>query len=565
MKRYYQYADDVQAGRVAACDALTKTVERFERDLAASKKRGAKWTFDEAKADRAIGFIECLVQFEEPFAGVPIHLEPWECFLVGNLYGWRNKKTGRRRFHKALFFIARKQGKTILAAALILYELLSKPGIEAYSLATKQLVANKSFRFIDAFVKANADIENLLQVHKSPKSIYAEKNRSLYIPLSSDSKLDGPNPFFAHIDELAAMTDGGKAYRTLTSGMGTRSEPLTLITSTASDSLENPLREEYDYAKQILDGTLEDDTYFVAIYELDKSDRWDDLSVMGKAMPNLGVSVSLDYLAGELRKAHIIPAAATEYKTKYCNLFVSSDRTWIPDKTWQRSRNNARKYHATFADTSRLPSFAGLDIATIFDYYAFTRYYYSAEADRYLALHRFYIPEAQVETKVYQENTSIRDWISRGLIVATPGECIDSEYVYKDVDEYLATSNVQGILYDPAKSKELTTRYDSTDLLVTFRQIAANMSPAAKAWEKAIVDGLIVDDNPVMRWMLSNAINKSHPDSGSYFITKNPTSQARRRIDGVITSIMAFWGLSNYVIEQNKPHAPPVDMSKIRY
>jgi phage terminase large subunit-like protein len=565
VKRYRQYSADVRSGRILACEALSLAVERFERDRARSKNASCRWIFNEERADDAIAFIERLVQFEEPFSGVPIRLEPWECFFIGQLYGWREKKTDRRRFRKALLFMARKQGKTILAAAINLYEILTKDGIQAFTLATKQAVANVSYTYMREFMKADDSLADKIKVTLSPKSFFVYDNASTYTPLSSDCKLDGFNPSFCHIDELSSHTDGGRAYRTLTSGMGTRSEPLTLITSTASDILENPLIQEYEYGKRVLEGSSEDDAYLVLIYELDKGDKWDDLSMMQKACPNLGVSVALDYYLEELKSARLIPGRETEYKTKYCNLFISSDQTWIPDKTWQRSRNNARRYAATFADLARLPSFCGLDIATIFDYYAFTRYYYSAEADRYLARHRFYIPEAQVETKVYQESTSIRDWISRGLIVATPGESIDFDYVYRDVDEYLKTSNVQGMLYDPAKSKGLKERYDSTDLLIEFRQVAANMSPAAKAWEKAIVDGLIVDDNPVMRWMLSNTVNKSHPDSGSYYITKNPTSKNRRRIDGVITSIMAYWGLSNYVIEQNRPKAPPVDMSKIRY
>ena len=91
------------------------------------------------------------------------------------------------------------------------------------------------------------------------------------------------------------------------------------------------------------------------------------------------------------------------------------------------------------------------------------------------------------------------------------------------------------------------------------------MSPASKAFEKAIIDGKIIDNNPILRWMMSNAINVVNPNSETYFITKNPTSKARRRIDGVITSIMAYWSLSNWVLEDSKPKPVMLDLSKIRY
>lgn len=563
LKRYYQYVDDVNSGCVLACDALKKSVARFERDLAASRKRGARYYFDEDKADRVIAFCERLVQYEEPFAGQPIHLEPWECFFVAQLYGWRHKKTGTRRFRKALLFMARKQGKTILASALILYEILSKPGIEGYSLATKQLVSNRSFKNLERFIEANSEIAERVQIHKSPKSIYVVANASVYMPLSSDSKLDGPNPAFAHIDELAAQASG-TAYDTLTSGMGTRSEPLTLITSTASDKLENPLRPEYDYGKQVLDGVIDDDAYLVAIYEYDKEDRWDDLAQMQKAAPNLGISVKLDYFAGELQKARLIPRNAIEYRTKYCNLWSSSADTWIPDKTWTRSRTNATRYEKSF-DLARAPCFIALDFSTIWDWTALSRYFYSRELDRYLALHRFYIPGDQVEAKTHLENPALPDWIARGLVVATPGECIDYSAVYRDVDEYLHAHKVEAIVYDPAKAKEFEARYEARATIVPFPQKATHMSPGAKAWEKAIVDGKICDGSPVLRWMLSNAINKANPDSGSYFITKNQVGRDRRRIDGVITSIMAFSMLEAHVLEKSKPHTPVFDISKISY
>lgn len=564
MKRYYQYVNDVNSGLILACDALTKAISRFERDQAAAKKKGSRWTFDEDRPDKVIEFIERLVQFEEPFAGIPIHLEPWECFFIAQLYGWRNRKTGARRFRKALLFMARKQGKTILASAIILYEILSKPGIEAYSLATKQIIANKSFKNLERFISANDEIKSRLKINKSPRAIYVERNASTYMPLSSDCERDGLNPAVAHIDELSAQKSGD-AYDKLTSGMGTRSEPLTLITSTAAASLENPLIAEYEYAKQILEGNVEDDAFLVCIYELDKADKWDDLSMMQKSCPNLGVTVFLDYFADELKRARMIPRRAVEYKTKYCNIWQSESATWIPDHTWTRCRKNARTFAGAFSDLSRLPCFLALDFSTIWDYTALTRYFYSSEADRYLAMHRFYIPAGKAEEKAATETPDIRQWITEGLIVATPGECIDYAYVYRDVDAALKAHKVLGIVYDPAKAKEFEALYESRAPLSPFRQNAAYMSPAAKTWEKAIVDGKICDDNPVLRWMLSNAINKANPDSGSFYITKNPVGRDRRRIDGVVTSLMAFSVLEAWVAEDSRPKPAMLDLSKIKY
>jgi phage terminase large subunit-like protein len=558
-ERMMRYAADVEAGKVLACEALRHSVARFRKDLAASKKKACRWEYEPETADKIVRNIERLKHFEDPFAGKPIHLEPWECFFVCQLYGWKDKATGFRRFKKALLFMGRKQGKTILASALALNEIKTRPGVEAYSLATKQLISNKSFKNLQMFIHANGHLSSSLVIHKSPKSIECPSTGSVFLPLSSDSSLDGLNPSYAIIDELAAQ-DNGEAYSILTSGMGSRPERLTIIISTAAASLDNPLIEEYEYAKKVLAESIEDAEFLVSIYEFDKGDAWDDLTLMQKSCPNLGVTVNLDYYAGELKKAKVIPIAALEYKTKYCNLWQVSSQTWIPDTLWARSRKNAKKYQPTTGDLASAPCVIGVDFSTIWDYTAVTRYFYLAERGVYYALHRFYIPGDQVETKAHQENPAIRRWIEEGLIVATPGESIDYQYLYKDVEGYLEAHNVLAITYDPAKAREFETVMGSRATIIPFPQKSAHLSPAAKAWEKAIVEGQVADDNPVVRWMLSNTINKANPDSGSYFITKQDIGKARKRIDGVITSIMAFSVLQAQVVSlSNKPFIPDFD------
>jgi phage terminase large subunit-like protein len=564
MKRYFQYVEDVESGKVLACDALKKAVARFRRDLAATKKRGARWKFDEEAADRIIDFAEALIQFEEPFTGQYISLEPWECLFFAQLFGWVDKKTGLRRFKKSLLFVARKQGKTIIASVIALFEILTKDGIEAYSLATKHEIASKSLRNIKAFIARSEDLAELLKVYTL--SISNPANFSTFKPLSRDSSLDGLNPAVAIIDELAAQRDSS-AYNVLTSGMGTRSEALTVIISTAGYGQSNPLVEEYEYAKKLLDGTIEDEAYLVAIYEYDAADRWDDLSMLQKSCPNLGVSVPLTYFEEQLRQARAIPKLASEYKVKYCNLWQAANDTWIPDALWARCRQAARRHAAavTIEALAAAPSVIAVDLSTIWDWTVATRYFYVAELKKYRAMHRFYIPGDLLDTKVHQENPAIRKWIEEGLVVATPGESIDYGYLYRDVDAWLGSGQVIAITYDPAKAKGLEENFSTKATIVPFPQKSAFLSPAAKVWEKAIVDGQIIDESPVMRWMLSNAINKKNQDSESYFITKSPVAKARKRIDGVISSMMAFSVLQAQVLEANKPKPYVPNFSAITY
>lgn len=561
MKRYYQYVKDVNGRKILACKNLKLAVSRFEHDLAESKSGTSPWIFDEVEADRLIDFMECLVQYEEPFTGQEIVLQNWQCFFLGQLYGWRNRYTGDRRFKKAMLFMGRKQGKTTLASGLTLYELLTKPGIQAYSLATKQEIANIALDNIKAYIEESEELSAVFRAFAY--HVTNMDNRSVFRPLSSDRKLDGKNPAYVIIDELSSH-DNAEAYHALTSGMGTRSEPLTIIITTAGYGLDNPMIEEYAYGVDILAGTIKDESYLVAIYEYDKGDRWDDLKKLQKSCPSLNVTAPLEYYETQVLQAQRIPSLAGEYKVKYCNTWEARDNTWISDKVWVDNVGSWGKITLEPGELEAAPCMVSIDFSTIFDWTVVTRYYHIDRIGKDVARHRFYIPEAQVDTKVHLENPSIKAWIEAGMVVATPGESIDYSYVFHDLDEDLEAYNVLAICYDPAKAKDFENEYQNRATIIPFVQKSANISPAAKAWEKAIIDKQFIDDNPIMRWMVSNAINKIHRDSGSYFIAKASSPSGRKRIDGVITSLMAYSMLRSQIQEQaNRPKI--FDLSKIVY
>jgi phage terminase large subunit-like protein len=563
--RMLSYADDVESGRVLACEALLLAVARFRKDWAAASKRRARYEYDAEAADKIVRNIERLRQFEEPFAGILIHLEGWECFFICQLYGWKVRAMGYRRFKKALLFVPRKQGKTLIASALTTNETKTHYGIEAYSLAQRQQTSNKTFRNIVEFIRQNPMLQKSFRVHKSPKSIECPEVSSVYAPLSSDASLDGLNPAVAIIDELGAQKNG-EAYATLTSGMGTRPDRLTIIIGTAVASLDNPLITEYQYGKKILSGTMEDDEYLALIYEFDKDDKWDDLSKLQKACPNLGVSVPISYYAGELKTAKAIPRAALEYKTKYCNLWQSSDKTWIADHTWTRCADLARKHLVSPDELAAAPCVMGLDFARIYDWTALSQYFWIERLGKYTARHHFYIPGDKVEEKALTEHSSLREWIERGLVTPTPGEIIDYEVIFRDIDAFAPGHNLKAIMYDPAMASEFRMRYEDHPKIVIapFLQKPMTMGPAAKNWEKAIVEGQILDDSPVMRWMVSCAINVARNDAW-VIPSKVGSGKYAKRIDGVISSIMAHAGLVPIVYDLSKPKPKLRDLSKMRF
>lgn len=202
---------------------------------------------------------------------------------------------------------------------------------------------------------------------------------------------------------------------------------------------------------------------------------------------------------------------------------------------------------------TRLVAFGGLDLSKRTDFSAYTLYIDVQDEKhpkRRYALHKFYIPKEQIKRKMQTDTYLIEKWVKDGFITATPGEVIDLSFIYEDIVASCKKFRVEQVRYDRNLAEFLIQPLlDANVPMLDFPQSMLAMSEPAKAWEVAVRRGLVIDCNPVMEWMVSCA--SVYQDANDNIKVVKPDAQkSSKRIDGVITSIMANSGLEAYYIEQ---------------
>jgi len=538
MKRFYQYIEDVNSKKILTNKYVKLAVKRFEADLAKSKEDDYPYYFDEESAQKFINFTEIMKLYKDQWAGQPLKLEPWQVFILGNIYGWKRKEDNYRRFRKAFIFVGRKNGKTVLVSSSLLYDVLTTQGGEAYVAATRRDQSKICFDNVREMVKQNKGLADRLQIYNSSYRIVNHRNVSFISALSSQyNTFDGLNPSCVVIDEVSAMKDYN-IIKVLQSGQYSRPEPLMLEITSGSDDVYSAGAQEFERSSKILEGSYVDDTYFCVLYCLDKGDDWKNPNNYIKANPNLGVSITIDALIKARDEAVQQPSLEGEFRTKNLGMFISPVSTWIPHSTWIKCINNAAKFKLP-EDTSNCVIIGAVDLSQRYDFTTYSLYFYDLDQKKYFAKHHFYFPEQQIENKMKHDSPMIRKWIEEGYITPTPGDIVNYNIMFDDIRDDLEKYYVKELLFDPWNAATLVNEIGPHVDLVEINQSMKNMSPMAKDFEAAVIDGQVVDGNPVIAWMNSNC-DAYRDANGNIKPVKQGGATSTKRIDGIVTSVMCL-------------------------
>lgn len=521
------YAEQVSNGEILTCELVQLAVQRYFSDIDNALERG--WYFDRKTAVRAIKFIESLKHTKGEWAGQRFKLEPWQQFVVWNIFGWK-LADGTRRFRYVYIEIARKNGKTALSAGIGLYMLFadgeSRP--EVYSVATVKDQAKICFADAVEIVKAT-DLKNYLTPYRN--SIVYELKGGTFKPLSSDyGTHDGLNPSCGIIDEFHAHKDSGM-FDVIKSAFGARRQPLMFIITTAGFNKSGACYAYRDNVIKILRGINQDNTLFGMIYTLDKNEEWDIPKMWVKSNPNLGVSLSVDYLAGEIKDAKNRPEAVRNVMTKNVNLWVDAEKTWILDEKWMQCVGST-----TLEDLRGCDCWGGLDLSNVSDITAFVLLF--NENDKFQLLPFFWIPEEKMLEKVRKENINYDHWVREGFVKVTPGNVTDYDFVQADILRITVHYNLKSTAYDRWNSSQTIINLTDEGLAFNpFGQGYGSMSAPTKQFEALVLSERIEHfGNPVLRWMLSSTLVKTDP-AGNIKPDKEKSTQ---KIDGIVSSIMAL-------------------------
>ena len=543
VERCFQYCEDVESGKIRTNKYIKLAVKRFRNDLKKAEKKNSTYYFDEAAANKFCSFCECLKMYKDKFKGKPLILEPWQCFIFCNIYGWKERATGQRRFKIAFCFVARKNGKSTMMSATLLYDILTTNGAEAYCAATKREQARIILDTVREMVKQNEGLSSRLKYFNSTSRIINQRLAGKIEALSADSKkMDGLNPSCVVIDELAAMKNFD-TINVLHSGQGSRESPLLFEITSGSDDIHSAGRQEFEKAAKILEGTFENDEFFTVLYCIDEGDDWKDSKNDIKANPNLEVSVFQSHLDMSRKEAMQQVAKEGEFRSKCLGEWVSPITSWIDYKTWSNCLTNE-----TIPEEGYNISIGAVDLSQRVDFSVYSVYTFNTHTRKFYAKHKFYIPEEQIENKMKRDSPMIRKWIEEGYITATRGPIIDYSVIFRDIKQSLEEGYVKEVCFDPYNAGTLINEIGPLVDLIQVNQNMKNMSPMSKDWEASVINKEIVDNNPVMKWMVSCCAVYVDAN-GNIKPVKNHGAASSDRIDGVITSIMSHGRLKEHLKE----------------
>ena len=546
MQRLWEYVNWVHDNPQCVSKWTALAVKRFENDLKRAENPDYPYTFREDLAQIFIDFTEMLKQYKDRWAGQPLHLEPWQVFIFANIYGWVHKETHLRKYRKAFVFVARKNGKSVMASSVLLYDNLLTPGAEGYCAATRKEQSRIVFDNVVNMIRQQDDLKKMLKIYNSTYTVVNPLNASKISALSSEySTFDGLNPSAATIDEVSAM----KTYdiiQVLQSGTASRPEPLIFEITSGSDNTNSAGAQEFERSQKILEGVYEDESFFCILYTLDKGDQWTDESKWIKANPNLGVSVKTDTLRALCLEAKQNPSLEAEFRIKNCGMFISPVTSWIPFDKWKRCQTLNGRPKFEDLDLKDCVAIGAVDLSQRLDFTSFSFAVYHLPTGNYYLKHYFYIPSEQIRPKCKTDSPLIYKWIEQGLITAIEGERIRYEVIFDDIKQCIEKYKIQEVLYDPWNAGQLIDTIGPVVDLVEVKQTMQHISPMAKDFEAEIYDGKIMDSNPVMAWMVSNA-DVYRDQNNNIKVVKHGGKDSPLHIDGVVSSLLAVGRIKSLV------------------
>lgn len=548
-----EYIRDVRKGEKVVGRLERLAVERHVRDLRHGPKRNLR--FNLKRGRRAVWWIQNRCRFSKGrWSSEPFILSPWQKFVVYMVFGWErlSGEKWKRRFRTAYVRVARKNGKTELAAAIGLLFLLlaqeSEPGAEIYSAATTKDQAALCWRAAHSMVKKSPELRRAVKQNPSRYNLVFTETESRFEALAADyDSLDGKSPLLNIIDEYHAHPNSD-VRDVLDSGMGAREQPLTLIITTAGEKRSGACHEQEVDCIKALEALGEEagayDDVFGYIAQLDDEDDPADETKWPKANPNLGQSVTLEGLRVDARAAKRKPSSWQEFVRKKCNRWLESSNAWIALDGWDKMEeapaadpHNRMLPPQPGPDGKKRRAVIALDLSSVRDYTYGLCMTEPDERGLYDIYCAPFIPAERLIDRMNSERAPVKNWADEGFLIATPGNVVDQDELKQWVLNCRERVEILEVAMDPHNASKLQTELKGLGFNVTsVNQNAPTLSQMIKETEKSIEKGHFRHGgHPVLRWMMANvACTKDAKEN--YFLNKDKSTD---KIDGVVCLVMA--------------------------
>jgi phage terminase large subunit-like protein len=506
-----------------------------------------QYRYDEERAQKAVNFISNLKYLDEDGKIKRFELDTWKDRVVRDLFGWVTEE-GRLRYRNAFIFVAKKNLKTSLSAAILLYALfgLNKYSIEAYSAASEIKQAKIVYRYAKNFIDSTPALTKRAKCTDTNKRIDFKDRNSYYESLSSDAgSKHGYNAFLVIVDELHSHKSRA-LYDALSQASAAKEESLFIVITHAGNNVNNACYELYQYAKDVRDGKVKDDTFYACLFELDSGDDWRDESVWGKANPSLGTGKSLSFMQSAFTKASRLKTEEINFKQLHLNMWVqASEETWIDDESWMACKSDIDVQSLAGASC-----IGGYDGAEVEDFCAFVLYF----PEKKVLLPYFWITEARLEERIEQGHLDLLVWKKEGHLRVTRGNVIDVDVIEEDIVALSQVYDIIAIAYDQAKSRVLIGNLTEKKFkCLPHGQQKMHMHQSTVLLERMIKQKEIHHNgHPILRWMFQNAV----VDRGVTDLIKPDRKRSADKIDGVVSAVMAVGLMLNDDIKKKLEKRP---------
>lgn len=524
-----EYLTQINLGKIVVGQKVKKIYERL---LSESNDNSLSFYFDEKKGERPIEFIETFCKQSEGEIGKPIKLELFQKAYLQALFGFVYRDTGYRRFNETIFLVGRKNGKTTMLSAIALYMMIAdgEGSAECYSVATKKDQASKAFKSACSIRAQSPDIRAI--VNKRRTDMYMPTTFSSFEALSSDSDtLDGLNSHLVIIDELHAIKDRN-LYEVMKQSTSSRRQPLVVMITTAGTVRECIFDDIYNYANNILNGTIKNDSFLPVLYELDKTEEWKNIECWQKANPGLGTIKQYKYLVEQVERAKDDLSSKKGILCKDFNIRSNTEEKWLDFDTV----NNETKFDIDELRGSY--AIGGADLSSTTDLTCATLLV--IKNDIKYVIQQYFIPSNKLEEKIQDDKVPYDVWEKRGLLTICDGAKVN----YSDVTNWFLKMHNEfdisayWVGYDPWGSQYwIDEMKESGFEMEQVVQGARTMSNPMKQLEADLKEKKVIyDNNPILKWCLLNTSIEIDKNDNIRPVKK----KSRQRIDGAVSLIDAY-------------------------
>lgn len=536
---YVDYVKGVLDGSIVACEyiklACQRTVDFDNRD---------DMYFDADDVDSRIRFIWKLKHSTGQHNKKHFKLLSWQLWLISQIFGWKWKDTGYRVTRKVFLMISRKNGKTSIASALSLAAMIGdkESGQEIDLIANNSKQAGIAFDQIKNYCESIDPKDKVFQRYRSEIRVPILKSK-IQVLSSESMGLDGYNSSVVLFDEFHSQRNWD-LYNVMKSSQGAREQPLMIVLTTAGFLIGDsyPCYSTWETCIEILRKEKQDDTFFSAIYQLDKDDDWEDEDCWEKCSPSLNQTVFKSFMRDEIAAAKNNTSLENGVRTKTLNEWRQSENVWLPHDLLK-----ANMRPLSIEEMKNLPNvsyaYIGVDLSAVSDLTALTLMVES-EGTFYFK-NWIFIPEECLKEGVNANR--YREWANNKFIDVTPGNVQDYDYILNRIISIDKEIPIAGVYYDQWNAVQFAVNATNFGLpMFPYSQALGNFNRPTKMLELLLKSGKIVMDySPPTLWCFASATLKYDFNDNCKPIKAD---QHNGKIDAVISMLEALGG---YYLDNN--------------